>query len=69
LPFNTHAGYGPGDSFATLRSLCKGCEVAEGISVKGGEERSNILLAIKGKRADEVEKQLDKWLERVQLRE
>lgn len=69
LPFNTHAGYGPGDSFATLRSLCKGCEVAEGISVKGGEERSNILLAIKGKRADEVEKQLNKWLERVQLRE
>ncbi len=65
IPFNTHAGYGVGSGFKTVKELCKGCSILEGFSIKGGIERDGIYLAIKEERKKEVEKQLKSWLQRL----
>jgi flavodoxin len=65
IPFNTNAGYGVGSSIKTLTRLCEGCLIEEVFSVRGGEERQGIKLAIAGQRKQEVIKQLDKWLQKV----
>jgi flavodoxin len=61
-PFNTHAGYGAGNSFDTLATMCSGCKIKPGLSIKGGIERDGILLAIKGQRVQRAEQQVAHWL-------
>ncbi len=67
IPFNTNAGYGVGSGFRQVKELCEGCNVLKGLSVEGGIERDGILLAIKGERRLEVEKELDNWLVNLKL--
>ena len=63
--FNTHGGYGVGSSFRTAEDLCPDSNLLEGFSVQGGLERDGIILAITGKRREEVRKQVREWLGRV----
>ena len=67
IPFNTHAGYGVGSGFKTVKELCKGCSILEGFAIKGGIERDGIYLAIKGERKKEVAKQVKLWLQRLSI--
>ena len=65
IPFNTNAGFGVGSGFNTIKELCPKSEILEGISIEGGYEKKGVYLAIKGKRAKEVEVKVDKWLEKT----
>ncbi len=67
VPFNTHAGYGEGDSFATFKELCPESTVAEGLAIKGGIERDGIMLTIKDARAQEVRNIVSVWLKRIKI--
>jgi len=65
IPFNTHAGYGVGNGFKTVKELCMKSTILPGLSIKGGVERDGVYLAIKGDRAKEVKPEVKKWLEKV----
>lgn|SRR5687768_17476315 len=67
VPFNTNAGYGVGDSFATVKELCPDSNVLEGFTTTGGIERDGIYLAIKDERATEVLSQVRDWLRRIKV--
>jgi len=67
IPFNTHAGYGEGSSFETVKELCRGSTVLEGFVTKGGIEKDGVLLAIKDARAAEVRTEIQKWLRKIKL--
>ena len=67
IPFNTNAGYGVGSSFGTVKELCKNSNVLEGFTIKGGVERDGVYFVIKDKKAEEAEKEVKKWLHRIQL--
>ena len=68
IPFNTNAGYGEGSSFQTVRKLCPRSTVLEGFVTRGGVERDGEYLAIKGARAEEAQKEVDRWLEKISER-
>ncbi len=68
IPFNTNGGYGPGSTFQTVRELCPGSTVLQGLSTRGGLERDGQLLTIKDDRAREVRAEVDKWLRTIGLR-
>ncbi len=68
IPFNTNAGYGEGSSFQTVRKLCPRSTVLEGFVTRGGVERDGEYLVIKGARAEEARKEVDRWLEKVSER-
>ncbi|QNA46212.1 flavodoxin family protein [Lacibacter sediminis] len=55
IPFNTHAGYGVGSGFETLKKICKKCKVLEGFSTKGGVERDGILFVMDGDKEKQVQ--------------
>ncbi|WP_298643531.1 flavodoxin [uncultured Cardiobacterium sp.] len=61
-PFNTHAGYGVGDGFATLARLAPQSRILPGLSVEGGYEKKGILLAIQGQRRAAVARTVRAWL-------
>lgn len=65
IPFNTHAGYGVGSGFETVKSLCSNCKVLEGFSTKGGVERDGILFVMMGEKEVQVQNQVIKWLEKI----
>ncbi len=65
IPFNTHAGYGLGNSLKTIRKLSPNSNILEVFSVKGGIERDGVFLLIKGDRAIEVKSEVKKWLEKI----
>lgn len=67
IPFNTNGGYGAGSTFSQIRSGTKGAKVLDGFSVEGGQETNGVLLAIKGNRRVEVAKELDKWLQKINI--
>jgi flavodoxin len=62
IPFNTNGGYGPGSSFATVRTLCPQSTVLQGFTTRGGSEISGQLLTIKDARAEEARKEVESWL-------
>lgn len=62
LPFNTHAGYGAGNSFDTIRAMRPQNKVLSGLSLEGGYERRGIMLAIQGEKARAAERQVSNWL-------
>lgn len=67
IPFNTHAGYGEGSSFQTVRELCPQSTVLEGFITRGGIERDGQLLAIKEVRAEEARKEIESWLRKIKV--
>ena len=65
IPFNTNAGYGVGSSFQTVKELCPNSTILEGFAIEGGKEKEGKLLVIQGKRRNEVETEVRKWLEKI----
>ena len=65
VPFNTNGGYGPGNTFQTVRELCPRSTVLEGFSTRGGSERDGQYLAIKDARAEEASKEVESWLRKI----
>lgn len=67
VPFNTHAGYGDGSAFESVRALCKNSTVLEGLSIRGGIERDGVLFVIKDAKKTAVEAEVQAWLKKIQL--
>jgi flavodoxin len=67
VPFNTHAGYGPGSSFQTVKEMCPNSTVLEGFSTKGGVERDGILFVIEGEKEKQARVDIQKWLRKLAL--
>jgi len=67
IPFNTHAGFGKGSSFETVKELCKDSEILEGYSTEGGSERDGELFVIEGEKRVETQTEIQKWLRRIKL--
>lgn len=67
IPFNTNAGYGVGSSFQTVAALCPNSKLLEGFTTKGGVERDGQYLLIKGERANQVQAQVKKWLQKINV--
>ena len=65
VPFNTHAGYGPGSSFTDIKRYAPDAEVLEGLSVKGGIERDGILFVMEGEKRRETENLIENWLSKI----
>lgn len=62
LPFNTHGGYGAGETFAQIARLAPKSTVKAGFSVKGSQEREGQGLVVQGAYARQVETELVRWL-------
>lgn len=69
IPFNTNAGYGVGSSFKTIEQLCPDSRILPGFSTKGGIERDGVLFVMEGEKEKEVQQEVRKWLERLNLRQ
>jgi flavodoxin len=67
IPFNTHAGYGIGSSFQTIKELCPNSTILEGFSMEGGKEKEGKLLVIQGKKRNEAETEVKKWLKKINM--
>lgn len=65
IPFNTNAGYGVGSGFQTVKELCPNSKVPEGFSIEGGIERDGVLFVMKGKKKEEAEARVKKWLKGI----
>ena len=67
IPFNTNGGYGPGNSFQTVRELCPKSTILQGFVIRGGSERDGEYLAIKGAKAEEARKEVQSWLRQIEM--
>jgi flavodoxin len=67
IPFNTNGGYGPGNTFATVRTLCPRSTVLEGFSTRGGSERDKQYLVIRDARAKEANDEVEVWLRKIKF--
>ncbi len=65
IPFNTNAGYGSGSSFQTVKELCPGSTVLEGLSTRAGAERDGQHLVIQGARAIQARQEVENWLKTI----
>jgi flavodoxin len=67
IPFNTNGGYGIGSSFETVAALSRNSKILEGFTTRGGVERDGQLLVIKDEKAKEIEVEVKKWLQKLEL--
>ena len=67
IPFNTNGGYGPGNSFQTVRELCPESTILQGFVIRGGSERDGEYLVIKGAKAEEARKEVESWLRQIEM--
>jgi flavodoxin len=67
IPFNTNGGYGVGSSFETVAEICRNSKILEGFSTRGGLERDGEYLVIQGEKAEQVEAEVKKWLQKINL--
>ncbi|WP_335966074.1 flavodoxin [Galbibacter sp. PAP.153] len=67
IPFNTNAGYGFGNSFETVYSMCPNATILKGFSTKGGIERDGIYFVMEGAKKTKVEEEVIKWLRQLKL--
>ncbi|MDG3582087.1 flavodoxin [Galbibacter pacificus] len=67
IPFNTNAGYGVGNSFETVHSMCPNATILKGFSTKGGIERDGIYFVMEGAKKTKVEEEVIKWLRQLKL--
>lgn len=65
IPFNTHAGYGTGSGFQTVKELCPKSEVLEGLSIKGGIERDGIYFVFEGEKEKQAQGEVKEWLNKI----
>ena len=65
IPFNTHAGYGIGNSLADMQHYCRDCQIGKALSIEGGKERDGILFVMQGDKAVETLAQVRQWLMEV----
>ncbi|MES2827483.1 MAG: flavodoxin [Bacteroidota bacterium] len=65
IPFNTNAGYGIGSSFQTVKDLASKSKVLEGISLKGGIERDEVLFVMEGEKKKQAEIVVLEWLKKI----
>lgn len=65
IAFNTNGGYGPGNSFQTVRELCPQSTVLKGFSTRGESERDGQYLAIKDARQQAAQKEVEIWLRTI----
>ncbi|TDS09775.1 flavodoxin [Sphingobacterium paludis] len=68
VPFNTNAGYGIGNSFETVRQLCPNSTIMEGFSTQGGKERDGILYVMEEDKEKQVQVDVIKWLQKIQMK-
>jgi flavodoxin len=69
VPFNTHAGYGAGSAFNTVKKLCQKSRVLEGYSTTGGIERDGVLFVMEGEKKRQTKEDIGRWLKRLRLSE
>lgn len=69
VPFNTNAGYGVGSGFETVKELCPDSKVVQGFSTKGGVERDGVLFVMEGNKLREVQTDIVKWLQDINMKE
>ncbi|HET9431981.1 MAG TPA: flavodoxin [Chitinophagaceae bacterium] len=67
VPFNTHAGYGIGSSFETIKTLCPNSKILEGFSTIGGVERDGIYFVMEGEKEKKTRDEITKWLQKIKL--
>lgn len=67
VPFNTHAGYGAGNSFETIKKLCPRSTILEGFSIKGGVERDGIYFVMEGEKEKQAQIEVKQWLRKLSL--
>ncbi|MBN9349337.1 MAG: flavodoxin [Chitinophagaceae bacterium] len=67
IPFYTHAGYGVGSGFETLKKLCPNSKILEGFSTKGGIERDGIFFVMKDEKKVKAEKEIKNWLQKIKV--
>jgi flavodoxin len=67
IPFNTNGGYGAGSSFQTVTELCPQSTVLQGFTTRGGSERDRQYLVITGARAEEAQKEVERWLRKIKI--
>lgn len=67
VPFNTHAGYGAGSSFETIKKLCPSSTILEGFSIKGGVERDGIYFVMEGEKEKQAQIEVKQWLRKLSL--
>lgn len=67
IPFNTNGGYGLGSSICQVEELCPDSKILENFSARGGLERDEIYLDIKGERREEVRAQAVEWLQNIEM--
>lgn len=65
--FNTHAPYGVGSGFETVKALCRNSSVLEGFSTNGGAERDGIYFVVEGEKEKQVRGEITKWLQKIEL--
>ena len=65
VPFNTNAGYGVGTGFQSVKELCPHSKVLEGFTIEGGLEKDGKYLVIEGKKRNEAEIEVKKWLHKL----
>ena len=65
VPFNTNAGYGVGTGFQSVKELCPHSKVLEGFTIEGGLEKDGKYLVIEGKKRNEAEIEVKKWLQKL----
>lgn len=67
VPFNTNAGYGPGNSFETVKELCPNSTILEGFSTRGGVERDGVYFVMEGEKEKQAKVEIEQWLKRIHL--
>ncbi|WP_462267646.1 flavodoxin [Mucilaginibacter sp.] len=67
IPFNTHAGYGVGSGFQTVKDLCPNSSVLEGFTIKGGIERDGVLFVMEGEKEKQAQGAVKAWLQKLKL--
>jgi flavodoxin len=67
VPFNTNDGYGIGSSFDTVKELRPNSKMMEGFTIKGGVESDGHPRLSKDANANEAEREVKKWLQKIKL--
>ncbi|MDO4231712.1 MAG: flavodoxin [Lautropia sp.] len=64
LPFCTHSGNGPGNTFDELKTACPGSVVRDGLALIGGVEEDGVLMPLEDQQLAEARMQFRAWLDR-----
>lgn len=65
LPFCTHSGNGPGNTFDELKTLCPDSEIRDGLALIGGVEEDGVLMPLEDEQLAEARTQFRAWLDRT----